>query len=205
MDWSSIAGTVGKFAPTLGGLLGSAFGPAGSIVGGIAGRAIAGALGVEATPEAIREALAKDKNAVERLRILEATKAQQIAAEAQVEVERVKAEIAKGESIGTTQRAEIAAGVSWWHWRHLIGYLVLGYGLNQIVLLNLAAFKPTMLSPDQAVALFNATGVFTGGLFALLGYVAGDTTNRINTAVTGEHSAGGIMNTIRSALGTKKK
>jgi hypothetical protein len=95
--------------------------------------------------------------------------------------------------------------VSWWHWRHLIGYLVLGYGLNQIVLLNLAAFRPAMLSPDQAVALFNATGVFTGGLFALLGYVAGDTTNRINTAVTGEHSAGGIMNTIRSAFGTKKK
>lgn len=203
MDWSSIAGVVGKFAPTLGELLGSAFGPVGGIVGGIAGRAIAGALGVEATPEAISAALAKDKNAVEKLRILEATKAQQIVEDARVEVERVKAEIAKGESIGMTQRAEIAAGVSWWHWRHLIGYLVLGYGLNQIVLLNLAAFRPALLSPDQAVALFNATGVFTGGLFALLGYVAGDTTNRINTAVTGEHSAGGIMNTLRAAF--KKK
>lgn len=203
MDWSSIAGVVGKFAPTLGELLGSAFGPAGSIVGGIAGRAIANALGVEATPEAVSAALTKDKNAVEKLRILEATKAQQIAAEAQIAVEQIKSNVAQGAAVNETVRSEIAAGVSWWHWRHLIGYLVLGYGLNQIVLLNLAAFRPAMLSPDQAVALFNATGVFTGGLFALLGYVAGDTTNRINTAVTGEHSAGGIMNTLRAAF-TKK-
>lgn len=203
MDWSSIAGVVGNIAPTLGGLLGSAFGPAGSVIGGIAGRAIAGALGVPATPEAVSEALAKDKNAVEKLRILEATKATQIVEEARVEVEKLKYNAQQSGAINETVRAEVATGVSWWHWRHLIGYLVLGYGINQIVLLNLAAFKPATLSPDQAVALFNATGVFTGGLFALLGYVAGDTTNRINTAITGEHSAGGLMNTVRTVFGKK--
>lgn len=204
MDWSSLATVVGSVAPTLGGLLGSAFGPAGSVIGGIAGRAIAGALGVPATPEAVSEALAKDKNALEKLRVLEATKATQIVEEARVEIERLKYNAQQGGAINETVRAEVATGVSWWHWRHLIGYLVLGYGLNQIVLLNLAAFKPTWLSPDQAVALFNSTGVFTGGLFALLGYVAADTTNRVNTAITGQHSAGGIMNTIRGAFGKGK-
>lgn len=34
----------------------------------------------------------------------------------------------------------------------------------------------------------------------LNGYVAADTTNRVNTAVTGEHSSGGLMNTIRGAI-----
>lgn len=204
MDWSQLAGVVGSVAPTLGGLLGSAFGPAGSVVGSIAGRAIAGALGVPATPEAVSEALAKDKNALEKLRILETTRATQIVEEARIEVEKVKAELGKTQAINETIRTE-AGTVSFWHWRHLLGYLVLGYGVNQIVLLNLAAFKPAWLSPDQAVALFNSTGVFTGGLFALLGYVAADTTNRVNTAITGQHSAGGIMNTIRAVLPSKGK
>ncbi len=39
----------------------------------------------------------------------------------------------------------------------------------------------------------------------LLGFVAMDTTNRYNTAMTGERGSGGIMNTIRTvATGTRK-
>lgn len=199
MDWKSIAGAVAPFAPTLGKLLGTAFGPFGSIVGGIAGRAIAGAFGVEATPQAVGAAIAKDANAVEKLKILEATRAQEIISEAQVEVARLEASAKQAESIGVTQRAELAAGVSWWHWRHLLGYvfmlfaLVLTAGFAKVMFLSgdLAAF--TQLVAQAAIVL--------GILGALLGYVAQDTTKLKTAAVTGEQpNGGGVLDALRSVL-----
>lgn len=198
MDWSSLATVVGTVAPTLGGLLGSAFGPAGSLVGGIAGRAIAGALGVPATPEAVSEALAKDKNALEKLRVLEATKATQIVEEARVEIARLEANTAQGGAINETQRVEIAQGVSWWHWRHLIGYCTLLFGM----IFAAGTAKIMFMGGDTGAltALINAVTPIFLTLAALNGYIAADNTNRVNTAITGQHSAGGIMNTIRGVL-----
>lgn len=61
MKWKDIAGTVGKAAPLIGGLLG---GPAGAAVGGI----VASALGTEDTPEAVHAALEADPQALARVR-----------------------------------------------------------------------------------------------------------------------------------------
>lgn len=204
MDWSSIAGLVGQSAPTLGGLLGTTIGgPPGAVVGRLVGGVIAAALGVEATPEAVSEALQKDKNAVKRLEILERTRGAEIEAQARIEVERLKYNAAQAESIGTTQRAEIAAGVSWYHWRHLLGYVPVIIGIECAALLPLVVLnKITAADMAGILAAITPTLAIIAGL---LGYVAADTTNRINTAVTGQHSAGGLMNTIRAVLPSKGK
>lgn len=104
--------------------------------------------------------------------------------------------------VNKTMRAELGAGVKWWHWRHLIGYLVLGYGLEQIILIAYVFFGKGYGS-DQLTAMFNATTPFTVGLFALLGYVAQDTTNQKIAAATGEKPDGIIVGTAK-ALGRKK-
>lgn len=64
MDWKDIAGVVGKAAPVIGGLIG---GPAGVAVGGL----VAAALGTDATPDAISQALTTDPNALVKLKELE--------------------------------------------------------------------------------------------------------------------------------------
>ena len=65
MDWSDVAQTVGKIAPAAGGALA---GPAGSAVGGLLARV----LGVDASPEAVREAISQDPQAALKLREVEA-------------------------------------------------------------------------------------------------------------------------------------
>lgn len=58
MDWSSIASTLSSFGLTA---LGTALGgPAGGIIGSAAGKMVADALGVPATPEAVQQALSAD-------------------------------------------------------------------------------------------------------------------------------------------------
>lgn len=65
MDWSDVAETVGKVAPAAGGALA---GPAGAAVGGV----IARVLGVDESPQAVRQALQQDPAAALKLRRIEA-------------------------------------------------------------------------------------------------------------------------------------
>lgn len=58
MNWSSLAGQLAQIGlPALGGLFG---GPLGTTVGGILGKGMALALGVDPTPEAVSQAIAAD-------------------------------------------------------------------------------------------------------------------------------------------------
>lgn len=211
LDWRSIAGVVAPLAPKLGAVLGTALGgPLGTVIGGLAGNAIAAAFGTEATPEAVGKAIAEDPRAAEKLAKLDAQRGEEIIAQAQAEIARYEQEgLTKRTNvteINTTLREEIAKGVSWWHWRHLLGYVVLLYGLIGAAGMAKVIFWPASgASAADLSTLFNSTTVFTGGIFALLGYVAADTTNRVNTAVTGEHSGGGVLNTIKTIATAGKK
>lgn len=58
MDWSVIGGLVANAAPTIGGLLGGLIPfPGGAILGQVAGKVLAEALGVPPTPEAVHTAI----------------------------------------------------------------------------------------------------------------------------------------------------
>lgn len=90
LDWKSIAGTVAPLAPKLGSVLGAGFGPLGSVIGGLAGNAIAAAFGTEETPEAVGKAIAQDPDAAEKLQNLEAERGQEILSQAQIKIEELK-------------------------------------------------------------------------------------------------------------------
>jgi hypothetical protein len=209
MDWSSLAPIVAGFAPKLAGLLGTAIGgPLGGVVGTIAGNAIAGALGVAPTPAAVGAAVQNDPAAQAKIEKLEAEHADALIQQAQVQIAALtqagETARANSDQIGQSMRAEVGT-VSWWHWRNLIGYLVLLYGLQQIGMIWISALYPKMLTPADAANLFNATTIFTGGLFALLGYVASDTTDRYKTAITGDRGPVSLFGTIKNAIAGGRK
>ena len=91
MDWKDVGNIVSKAAPILGAILG---GPVGAAAGGALSLA-ASALGVDATPEAVMQAVKDDPDALIRLRELEvqerATLLQWQTAQIQAEVEDRKA------------------------------------------------------------------------------------------------------------------
>lgn len=194
MDWKDLAGTLIRAgAPIIGTALG---GPLGGTIGGVAGKIIADALGVEATPEAVETAIRTDPAGA-------SAALSNADAQWQALAEMAKADAAdrtaQSQAINETIRDEVGK-VSKWHWRNTIGHLVILYGLQQITLLFVAAFFPKVLAPADFVLLVNATVVFTGGLFALLGYVASDTTDRYKTAITGDRGSGGMVENIIKAV-----
>lgn len=206
MDWKSVAQLVAPFAPTVGRFLGDLVPfPGASIVGGLLGDAVAAALGVPATPEAVGSAIQNmpPGEVAARLQAAESEAVARYDAMARIAEAEAKDRTAQSTVINESVRAEAAQGVPWWHWRHLIGYLVLGYGLEQIVLIAYVFFGKGYGS-DQLTQMFNATTPFTVGLFALLGYVAQDSTNTRIAAITGQKPDGIIVGTAK-ALGAKKK
>jgi len=101
--------------------------------------------------------------------------------------------------VSETMRAEIAAGVSWWHWRHLIGYLVLVLGIELSVLLPLV-----VLGKITSADMTNLIAAMTPVLMvfsALLGAVAYDTTNLKTAAITGEQPRSLVARVVNAVKG----
>lgn len=205
MDWSAIAGIVAPIAPKLGGLLGgAAFGPLGGIAGTIAGNALAGALGVAPTPAAVGNAIQADPAAQAKIEKLEAEHADALVQQAQVQITALTqaGETARTDvtEINTTQRAELGV-VSWWHWRHLLGYVV-GF---EILVFPTAALAMIMVgSAEKTQAIINFSGtlvtILTIGA-GLLGWVASDTTQQKIVAATGTPAStttDTVLGTVRS-------
>jgi len=210
-NWSSIAGSVTPYAPTIGKLLGGAIGgPAGAAIGSAAGSVLASVFKTDATPEAVGAAIANDSKAADKLAKAEEDHADALIAQAQVEIERYKqageTNRANITEINATMRSEAAAGVSWWHWRHLIGYVIVMWGVEAAIGFGVLALM-SMVRPVDAVAgitavtnlIAAATPMFLT-LCALVGYVASDSTKRVTTAITGETPSAGFASTIKSAI-----
>lgn len=121
------------------------------------------------------------------------------------ELAKARADVDKANiaEVNKSIRTEVAAGVSWWHWRHLLGYLVILYGVEQVSAIAYTMFGKGV-PPDQLATLFNSTSFFTLGLFGLLGYVAQDTTNLKTAAMTGEKPEGVVASVVRTMTGKKK-
>lgn len=207
LDWRSIAGVVAPLAPKLGAVLGTAIGgPFGSVIGGLAGSAIAATFGTEATPEAVGKAIAEDPKAADKLARLEERRGQEILAQAQAEIARAEQQgltnRANITEINTTIREENAKGVSWWHWRHCLGYVPVALGAELVVLVPMMAFGA--LTAADVTALIGAITVPLTIFSGLLGYVAQDTSAVKVAAMTGQPVPGILSSVIKGVSGKGK-
>lgn len=172
-DWSPVAGLIRDIAPTLGGLIGSIAGPAGAAIGTATGRAVgtlAEALGLPpgAGPAEVEAAIKADPDAAAKIAV----------AEGDFRAEIARAMAAQASEIGQTQRAEIAAGVSWWHWRHLIGYAT---GLCLLAIVAPACWHMVRADASAILAIVPLLGALAPIYLAaagLNGYIASDTSRR---------------------------
>jgi hypothetical protein len=207
LDWRSIAGVVAPLAPKLGAVLGTAIGgPFGSVIGGLAGSAIAATFGTDATPDAVGKAIAEDPKAADKLARLEEQRGQEILAQAQVEIARLEQEGLTRRTgiteINTTIREETAKGVSWWHWRHLLGYVPVALGVELVVLVPMMALGA--LTAAEVTALIGAITPPLTILSGLLGYVAQDTSAVKVAAMTGQPVPGILATVTKAVTGGKR-
>jgi len=151
MRWRDVAETVGKAAPSVGAALA---GPAGAMVGGMAARA----LGVEATPDAVAQAVHRDPEAATKL--------------AEIEAESRRALIDAQARIVTSE----AQGESWLqrNWRPMVMLWFAG-----LVGAHWLGFTPDNLSEPMVLALFDIVQ------YGLAGYIAGRSAEKITKTVTG--------------------
>lgn len=199
MNWSDIGKLIKPLAPTVGTLLG---GP----LGGLIGAALGGVLGLGGsdspspiTPETVQAAIAKGGDVI----IASITSFEEEAkARWGYLVEGVKADAAQGQAINETMRAEVAAGVSWWHWRHLMGYCLLPWMVVPLPTIAVALYRGDGTTVQSIINLSAALLPYLTIFAALLGYVAADTTRRTTTAIVGDH-APTILGTIAKAIGKK--
>lgn len=110
MDWSALVPLVASAAPTIGGLLGGLIPfPGGAILGQVAGKVLAEALGVPTTPEAVNTAITTGDPAVIQAKLSEAE------TKMQAEVERHKADLADTQDARSTNLELVKANsvIAW--------------------------------------------------------------------------------------------
>lgn len=198
--WSWVAGVAVDFGLPI---LGTALGIPGP-VSAFAISKIKSVLGLapSASPEEVSNAIAADpdtaKAALEAAQTDVQAKYAYLTRLVEVQAETARANVTE---INKTIRDEAKNKVPWFHWRHLIGYLVLAYGLVLLALMiKVGFFKTSGDMIKDVIELFNATTPFTLGLFALLGAVAYDTTRRMG-GVSPEQGEGVVQSTIKAVTG----
>ncbi len=214
-DWRSIAGSVAPHAPKIGAVLGAGFGPLGSVIGGLAGSAIAAALGVEETPAAVSQAIAEDPKAAEKLARLETEQGQQILAQAQVRIEELKQETEQFK-IGaddterarqfTVQLANVNSPLSW-------GAAILATVFTVAFFVLFAMVVTTELKENQVIMAF--VGTLTAGMIQILAYFFGSSAgsrdkdvrfeNLASQAVARPNPSAGTIEMVRAAAGRGRK
>lgn len=184
LDWRGIAGAVAPLAPKLGSVLGASFGPIGSIVGGLAGNAIAAAFEVEPTPEAIGKAIAEDPHAAEKLQKLEAERGEEIRAQALVKIEELKQQSAQFQTqADDTERARrftadlagINSPLSWGSSILATVFTVAFFVVLAVVLVNTETIKENPI-------LLLLLGTLTAGELQILGYFFGSSAGSKNSS-----------------------
>lgn len=157
MDWSAIGGMVGQAAPTIGGLLGGLIPfPGGAILGQVAGKVLAEALGVPPTPAAISTAITTGDPATVTAALSEAE------AKMNAEVEKFKAALEDVQDARATTVKYVQAGSA----------LSLGAVIVSVVVMagfigiSFLAMKPDLAGVDKSVTLFllGAWSGYAGGV-----------------------------------------
>lgn len=205
MNWKDLGGQLIKAgAPIIGTAIG---GPVGGVIGSSLGTILANALGVEDTPEAVGKAIetmpAGELQA--KLAAADSEAAAKWPALAEIAKSDNEARVAQTQVINETQRAEIAAGVSPWHWRHLIGYAALIWFLIPIPAFAMLTFRYDGAAVGQLTLLLQAAVPIYGFMCGLLGYIAHDTTRLKTVAITGEQQTGLIEKVVGAVKPVPRK
>lgn len=188
MDWKAVAQLVVPFAPTLGKVLGGFIPfPGGAILGEWAGKALADALGVPASPDAVGTAIqnSSPEDLQARLQATEEEAKARYDMMARIAEAEAHDRTAQSEAINQSIQIE-APTVAWWHWRHLLGYVLVALGLEVVTLVPLIVMG--RITAADLAAIIGALTPITTVFAALNGYIAQDTTKRVTTAITGEHA-----------------
>lgn len=196
IGWDVVGKAIGGIAPVLGMVLGGPLGAAG-------GTLLSSALGVANEPGAVLAAIEKGGEAV-----MAAISSSEESAKAKwgYLAEGVKSDATQSTAINATMQAEIAKGVSWWHWRHLIGYVTLLWAFAPLPFVCAAMFVliwQGKAEPLNAiVAAMTAMVTWLCIIAGLNGYVALDTSRRQSAALTGT-PIGSLLGSVLGMFGKK--
>ncbi len=184
MDWSIIGSLVGQAAPTIGGLLGGLIPfPGGAILGQVAGKIVAEALGVSPTPEAVHTAITTGDPAMVNAALTIAD------AKMAAEVEKFKASLEDVQDARATTVKYVQAN-SALSWGAVIVSIVVMAGFIGISFL---AMKPELAGVDKSVTLFllGAWSGYAGGVITFwIGSSAGSADKSVQIAnLTGANVA----------------
>lgn len=190
MDWMQVARAVAPLAPTLGGLLGGFIPfPGGSLIGQTIGNVIAKQLGVEPTPTAVNDALARMTHEEKLAAMQAATERARIEVAGFVEAEKQYFEtvrVAVAET-GATMRAEILPENRHWFytgWRPAAGWTFVLYSIIFGGVLMAAGIASGFYNKPQALDRLTAAwpiyAAYFGTLAAMVGvYVIGRSNEKI--------------------------
>ena len=176
MEWKDVSGAVGAVAPTLGRLLGGLLPiPFGSELGSAAGSAIAAALGVDPTPEAVNQALGATPNDVKiaQLKELEEDAKAKWSALANMAQADATVGVAEVDATSKTIAAELING-TWYQrmWRPtimLVWAATLPFQIGTIlyhVWQHDPATISSLASMVYALSAWNATPAAVAGVYA---------------------------------------
>lgn len=163
MSWKKVARLAGRFAPVLGRVLA---GPGGQVAGEI----VAAALGVEAKPEKVLEAIEQQADADHVLRTIELQNHARLTELALLHEQAIVAQAVQAtNSVNATMRAEMKAE-HWFYrsWRPAYGWLIgLCFGAIIFNALALVWIRPHVL--PVLINFINSTVVLWSFAFGVLG------------------------------------
>jgi hypothetical protein len=163
MDWSAVGSLIGPMAPTIGSILGGFIPfPGGAVLGSLAGKMVASALGVPPTPEAVHEAVTTGDPDVIKAKLASAD------VEMNAEVEKHKADLADVADARSTNLELMKAGSKISYAPAIVSAIV----LLGFMILSFIAMKPDLTGVRTDVTLF-LLGAWSGYAGAVVTYWLG--------------------------------
>lgn len=179
MDWGAVGSLVAPMAPTIGGLLGGLIPfPGGAILGSMAGKMIASALGVPPTPEAVHEAVTTGDPDVIKAKLAAADD------EMNAEVEKHKADLLDVQDARSTNLELVKAGSNISYAPGIVSAIV----LLGFMILSFIAMKPDLAGVRTDVTLF-LLGAWSGYAGAVVTYWLGSSAGSTDKTATIERMA----------------
>ena len=195
MDWSVIGGLIAPMAPTIGSILGGFIPfPGGAVLGSLAGKMVATALGVPATPEAVHDAVTTGDPEVIKAKLEAAD------AEMSAEVEKHKADLADVADARSTNLELMRAGSKISYAPAIVSAIV----LLGFMILSFIAMKPDLTGVRTDVTLF-LLGAWSGYAGAVVTYWLGSSAGSTDKSAQIERMAAASATANKPVVAIKKK